>query len=270
MQPQHHLKSILAVLTILILPAAMLFAFFRNVSPDGGGHGGSTAVVAGKDGGISPTKVGGGGHGDIQSNMGGDMDTRKKTEGASKPSAQELYPALVSLSDLTPEQREQVRSRADELMRSGAAMLGEGLARLSDATERQDYAAMQEAAVEVRKAFTLFETGLAARRALADDEPDSQVAPQSFNGEMNFLPSRGVETRAAFLGFAPFHRLTMVPFAAFPLRMVAMYPLERRRAAVCLMRISTDAGSPPAGWAPPLARVRAADVKAAMPEVTDA
>ena len=38
MQPLINLKSFLAVLLILIVPAALLVAYFRNYSPGAGGH----------------------------------------------------------------------------------------------------------------------------------------------------------------------------------------------------------------------------------------
>lgn len=47
MQPAFNLKSFLAVLTILIVPAALLVAYFRNYSAEGGGHahGGVAASI---------------------------------------------------------------------------------------------------------------------------------------------------------------------------------------------------------------------------------
>lgn len=48
MRPLLNLKSFLAVLMILIVPAALLVAYFRNYSPEGGGHEHSGAVTSGK------------------------------------------------------------------------------------------------------------------------------------------------------------------------------------------------------------------------------
>ena len=71
--------------------------------------------------------------------MGGGMEGMDKMmEGMGKAPPRELYPTLMSLPELTPEQREQVQSQADERMRSGVALLSEGLDRLGEATENED------------------------------------------------------------------------------------------------------------------------------------
>jgi Spy/CpxP family protein refolding chaperone len=56
MQPSSNLKSFLAVLIILIVPAALLVAFFRNYSPEGGGHEHGDAAASGKSGDKSAKK----------------------------------------------------------------------------------------------------------------------------------------------------------------------------------------------------------------------
>ena len=48
MQPSFNLKSFLAVLIILIVPAAILVAYFRNYSTEGGGHEHGDAAASGK------------------------------------------------------------------------------------------------------------------------------------------------------------------------------------------------------------------------------
>ncbi len=56
MQPSLNLKSLLAVLIILIVPAALLVAYFRNYSPEGGGHEHGNAAASGKGGDKSAKK----------------------------------------------------------------------------------------------------------------------------------------------------------------------------------------------------------------------
>ena len=48
MQPSLNLKSFLAVLIILIVPAALLVAYFRNYSTEGGSHEHGDAAASGK------------------------------------------------------------------------------------------------------------------------------------------------------------------------------------------------------------------------------
>jgi glycine betaine catabolism B len=194
---------------------------------------------------------------------GGMEGMEKMMEGMGKAPPKELYPSLMSLPDLTPEQREQVRIQAQERMKSGVLLLSEGLNRLAPATENEDYAAMQEATAQVREAIARFESGLAARRALAEGKPPRQVALQWFKGEMNLQPPQGVEARGGLFGVTLFHLFTMVLLIAFALAMVIMYFFKMRRAAALFGRIETDSGRPPPGSAPPLATPPAADAKGA-------
>ena len=235
---------------------------------------GKDAPMAGMGGGAGKDADKGGG-GMMGGGMEGMMDGMMKKMGAPPP--KDLYPSLMSLPDLTTEQREQVRSQADERMRSAVALLSEGLDKLAVATEVEDYAAMQDATDQVREAVARFESGLAARRALAEGKPPRQVALQWFKGEMNLQPPQGVEARSGRPGVSLFHLFTMVLLVAFALAMVAMYFAKMRRAAALFGRIEGDKGSPPPGSAPALvgsagpseaAASTAVDVKAADAKVT--
>ena len=207
------------------------------------------AGMAGMDGGAGKDADKGGG-GMMGGGMEGMMDGMMKKMGVPPP--KDLYPSLMSLPELTTEQREQVRTQADERMRSGVALLSEGLDKLAVATEIEDYAAMQDATGQVREAVARFESGLAARRALAEGKPPRQVALQWFKGEMNLQPPQGVEARSGRSGVSLFHLFTMVLLVAFALAMVGMYFAKMRRAAALFGRIEADKGAPPPGSAPPL------------------
>ena len=58
MQPSFNLKSFLAVLIILIVPAALLVAYFRNYSTEGGSHEHGDAAALDKGGDQSGKKSG--------------------------------------------------------------------------------------------------------------------------------------------------------------------------------------------------------------------
>jgi len=186
--------------------------------------------------------------------MGGGMgDMGKMMEGMGKAPPKELYPTLMSLSNLTPDQREQVRGQADERMRLAVALMSKGLARLGDAAEGEDYAAMQEATAQVREALARFESGLAARRALAEGQPPRQVALRWFKSEMSLEPPQGAEIRSGSSGLSVLHYFAMALLIAFALAMLTMYYFKMRRAAALFGRLESDGGSPPPGSAPPLA-----------------
>ena len=120
------------------------------------------------------------------------------------------------------------------------------------ATLKDDYEAMQQATVRMREGLAQFESGLAARRALAEGKRPHQVAQQWFRDEMNLQPPQGVEARGNLFGITPFHLFTMVLLIGFALAMVTMYYFKMRRAAALFGRIESDSGPPPPGSAQPL------------------
>ena len=181
--------------------------------------------------------------------MEGMMDGMMKKMGVPPP--KDVYPSLMRLPELTPEQREQLRVQAQERMRSGVALLSEGLDRLGKATEAEDYAAMQEATGQVREGLARFESGVAAQRALSEGKPPKQVAMQWFKSEMNLQPPQGVEPRGGSSGLSVLHSFAMVLLVAFALAMLAMYYFKMRRAAALFGRLDPDPKSTPPGSPPP-------------------
>lgn len=182
--------------------------------------------------------------------MGGGMGDMMK--GMGTPPPMEIYPTLMALPGLSPEKRDEIARRGGERMTAGAARLSGAVDRLSEATLADDYAAMQEATAQMREGLSLFESGLAARRVVAEGKPPHQVAQQWFKGEMDLQPPIGVEARGALLDVTPFHLFTMVLLVAFAAAMLAMYVFKMRRAAALFGRIEGDAGTPPPGSASPL------------------
>ena len=93
MQPLLNLKSFLAVLMILIVPSALLVAYFRNYSAEGGGHEHSHTAASDKGGDMSAMKTGGDshtamGHSEMPKSQGEQMQSEKKTETSQSPAAQ--------------------------------------------------------------------------------------------------------------------------------------------------------------------------------------
>ena len=93
MQPSLNLKSFLAVLIILIVPAALLVAFFRNYSAEGGGHEHGSAAASGKSGDMSTMKPSGDshaakGHDHMAMPQGGQTQSDQEAETSPPPTAQ--------------------------------------------------------------------------------------------------------------------------------------------------------------------------------------
>ncbi len=180
----------------------------------------------------------------------GDMGAMMKNMGAPKP--KDFYPTLMDLPDLPLAKRLEVEQQAGERMQSGVAMMNESLDYLLQATEQQNYTAMQTATTNLREGLARFESGLSAQRALVEGKAPRNVALTWFKREMDLLPLPGAEPRT-LLGVTPFHLFTMVLLVSFALVMIAMYFFKMRRAGALFGRIEADKKSPPPGSALPLA-----------------
>lgn len=160
--------------------------------------------------------------------------------GANQP--KEQYPALMSLPELTPERREEILGQAHTQMQEGTALLSKGLDQLAQAAETGDNAAMQEALVQVREGLQRFESGLAAKRAVAEGKAPRDIAMQWFKREMNLSgPPTGHEAAGGPFGLSWFHFLVMVILIGFAGVMIWMYFHKMRRATDLLKRLTSGA-----------------------------
>ena len=185
--------------------------------------------------------------------MGGMMEGMgEMMKNMGKPPPKELYPSLMALPELSPEQRKQVEAQAGERMHAGTVLMGQALDTLNAGTQSGDYAAMHEAMTRLREGAAQLESGIAARRALAEGVAPRSVALAWFKQEMNLSPGAAPAAHQRS-GVSIFHLYTMVLLVAFALAMVAMYFFKMRRAAALFGRIEADKGSPPPGSAPELA-----------------
>ena len=173
-------------------------------------------------------------------------------KGMGVPPPKELYPALMALPELTPEQRLVVEKQSGERMHAGAVLIGQALDTLNAGTKASDYAAMHKAMTRLSEGSAQLESGIAARRALAEGRLPRDVALAWFKREMN-LPSASASALRQRFGVTPFHLFTMVLLVVFALTMVAMYFFKMRRAAALFGRIEADKRTPPPGSAPELA-----------------
>ena len=170
-----------------------------------------------------------------------------------KPPPKELYPTLIALPELTPEKRLEVEQQAAGRMHAGSTLMGQALDTLNTGTQTGDYAAMHEATTRLREGIAQLESGIAARRALAEGRAPREVALAWFKREMNLTSPVLGEAQHAAHGLSSFHLFTMVLLVAFAFAMLAMYFFKMRRAAALFGRIESDGSSPPPGSAPPLA-----------------
>lgn len=186
----------------------------------------------------------------MEGGMGKMMDGMMEKMGAPKP--KDLYPSLMSLPDLPPEQRDEVKKLAHQRMKDGAAFMTKALDALSESAPSDDFAAMQGATAQLREGLTQFETGLAAHRALAEGKAPRNVALQWFKREMNLLPATQAANASGILGMSWSHFLVMLLLTAFFVVMIWMYFFKMRRASQLLDGLATANAAPvPAPATPP-------------------
>lgn len=180
------------------------------------------------------------------------MGEMMKNMGA--PPAKELHPTLIELQGLSPEKRAEVQAAAHERMQSGTTLMAEGFDRLVRAAPTDDFKGMQEAVALLREGMARFDSGLAANRALAENQDPRAIAMTWFKSQMNLQPAAGEKPHDGVFGLSWFHFLVMVVLIAFAVVMIAMYFFKMRRASTLLQRL-TEAPRGPWGGSLRVARV---------------
>jgi len=183
-----------------------------------------------------------GGMGDMMKGMGemgGEME-HMKSHGT-----QPLFPSLMELPDLSPERRDALQGQAHERMKAGAAVLSDGLDRLSRALPDDDYAAMQDATARMREGLEQFESGLAAHRGLAEGRPPRRVALGWFKGQMDLPTAAVLSGGGGPFGQSWFHAFIMTVLIAFAAAMIGMYFFKMRRAALLLQGLTGGGSASP-------------------------
>lgn len=169
--------------------------------------------------------------------MEGGMDKMMERMGAPPP--KELYPSLMDLPNLPPERRAEIERLAQARMMAGKEQVTAAGKLLSDAASREDFAAMQQATSQMREALAQFESGLAARRALAEGKAPRNVALQWFKQDMNLLPAASMEPTQSVFRLPWFHYFVIFILTAFAASMVWMYFHKMRRAEALLAQLAS-------------------------------
>lgn len=163
-------------------------------------------------------------------------------EGMLRAPPKELYPRLMELPALTPEQREELQRAAHERMESGTKMMGEAMDSLLTRAGLNDYAVMQDALNRLREGAARFDSGLSTHRAIAEGKSPQQVGLQWFKSQLN-LPEPQTHEAGGWLGWSLGHWVIMVLLAGFGLAVIGMYFVKMRRASSLLRRLT----EPPPG-----------------------
>lgn len=153
------------------------------------------------------------------------------------PTTKEIYPSLMALPELTPEQRTKVEQQTAERMRAGSALMGQALDELNAGARSGDYAAMHEAITKLAEGTAQLESGIAARRALAEGRAPRVVALAWFKREMN-LPQAAAPPHKTLFGGTVFHFSVMAVLIAFSAAMIWLYFARMRRATSLLQSLT--------------------------------
>lgn len=148
-----------------------------------------------------------------------------------------LFPALMALPPLSPAERARAEDMAHRRMSEGTDTLSRGLDELAAATAVNNYPAMESASARMREGTDAFQSGLAAHRALREDQNPQVVALQWFRQQLT-LPDQDAGRSA----ISPFHWLVMVALFAFVGVMLWMYFHKMRRADALIASLA--AGTP--------------------------
>src|SRR6266487_2272351 len=154
----------------------------------------------------------------------------------------QLYPTLMSLPTLSAEQRKQVEQQADERIRTGNSLMAQAVDALAQSAASRDYAAMQDATTKLHEGMTQLESGISAKRALAEGRSPPQIALEWFKREMS-LPLSTAPASSGFFRNMRFHVAVIVILAAFAAVMIWMYFHKMRRAAHLLQSLTGGASS---------------------------
>jgi|TARA_R110000772_G_scaffold232235_1_gene343561 ferredoxin-NADP reductase len=159
------------------------------------------------------------------------------------PPPKELYPTLMTLPDLSPEQREEVELAAHKRMESGTELMAEGLDRLAGTLSTDDYEAMQRAVVLLREGLARFDSGLAAKRAVTEAPSPKAVALAWLRKEMSLSRPTTLAPETGIFGVTWFHFWIMLSSTVFAVALLWLYFLKMRRASLLLRDLTTASGS---------------------------
>ena len=195
----------------------------------GGGMPATSQAVAGQ---APPNGMSGGTPaGGMMAQMGDMM------KGMGTTKKKEIYPSLMDLPELTQEKRLEVSQQATQRMFAGTKLMGQALDALSVGEETGNFAAMHQAMNSLREGTAQLESGIAARRALAEGRVPREVALEWFKREMNlsFVVTSDTDELLTKPGF---HYLIIAMLAVFAVAMIAMYYVKMRRAHALLARLT--------------------------------
>lgn len=251
----HHLECqrwrfVFAVSVIRLLLAAVLLhasVTHTQAEPD---HHPSTPDTSGISKPAPPTLLPSfppaGAANDEASGMGGMMGVRPQKE---------LYPSLMALPTISPEQRQSIEAQARARINEGTKEISSAENALRHATAAGDAAGVEQAALRLHEAFNQVKSGSTILRSLAEGKPPQQIAMDWYKGQLNLTPASLTHGSGELSGISWFHLVTMFLVTAFAAGMLAIHLIRMRRATALVDRLASvnpvsSTPAAPAGAAP--------------------
>ncbi len=153
----------------------------------------------------------------------------------------EVFPELMNTPKLDADGKAKLRAAGDQRVREGTAMIADGLDRLAEAAEVEDWSGMKAALARIREGTARMESGVAARRVAAGQNEPPTAATDWLKREMNLAPEP--ESGRGPFGLSWFHFAVMVALIAFAAAMVGMYYRKMHRAADLLRALTGSDGA---------------------------
>jgi ferredoxin-NADP reductase len=167
------------------------------------------------------------------------------------PPPKQLYPTLMEIPTLGPDDRQRVEHEARTRLERGAAIQAQAQTALQHALATGDAAATARAVEWQREGLALIESGSTVLRALAQGTPPQQTALVWYRQQLGLAPGIGVPSHAAVnagpFGLSWFHLSVMTALSAFAMAAAAVALAHRRRTTVLLTRLTA---APAAGPSP--------------------
>ena len=168
-------------------------------------------------------------------------------------SGKPIYPFLMSLPQLSAQNRIEIERLGQERIDAGALLMESAREGLSNALQAGDHGAAERALQQIREGSAELESGIAAHRVLRDGIPPKLVALAWFKTDMGLPPPNLYPGSDKPAGVSIFHLFAMALLVIFAFLMLAIYFLKMRRAASLFGRVEPDDKSPAPGAAPALA-----------------
>jgi len=187
--------------------------------------------------------------------MGDGMDMEKMRLGmqGALPTPKDLYPTLMSLPKLNPQERDEVLQQAQQRMREGMTLINTNLGLMANAAGKDDFAAMQTATYNLHQGLARFDSGLAVKQAIAEGREPRSIALDWFKAELNLSPTTAVQASGQ-LSF--FHWFVMGLLLAFVALVLVVHLLKMRHATNLLQHLlETESANMPEEPAVPVVPV---------------